>query len=90
MTPLLLKLLSRLTGLRKWVWGNAYQLLSGWLAQDEWVFMNYGWRGEGAEAQTTEQLCAQLYAQALTGATVAGAAVLEVGCGRGGGCGWLA
>jgi len=90
MTPLLLQLLSRLGGLRKWVWLRAYQLLSGRLAQDDWVFMNYGWLGKDAVAQSTDQLCAQLYAQALRGATVEGAAVLEVGCGRGGGSAWLA
>lgn len=91
LTQFFIRLLSRLSGLRRLFWYHAYQLLSRRLRGPEWLFMNYGWTGDDdASAPDTDRLCAQLYQRTLGEVKLAGRDVLEVGCGRGGGSAWMA
>lgn len=80
---------------RKWAWRRLYDGLSRMWRDDDWRFMNYGYLPPGpafplsAEDEPDRPFIG-LYHQALDGLAVAGADVLEVGSGRGGGARWIA
>ena len=79
---------------RKWMWRSLYDVLS-WSWRDEWRFMNYGYVPEGAPfplrpGDEGERAFIGLYQQAVEGLPLAGARVLEIGSGRGGGARYLA
>ena len=89
--PVIIRVLSSLSGIRRLFWFHAYQFLSGHLTESNWLFMNYGWADKDATGEEPEhQLCAQLYARALGATPLTGREILEIGCGRGGGSAWLA
>ncbi len=80
---------------RKLLWRGLYGVLSRAWRDDDWRFMNYGFVPPGeafalAEADEADRPFIGLYAQAVAGLPIAGARVLEVGSGRGGGARYLA
>src|SRR4051794_24506454 len=84
-------------GLRQLAWRACYEMLAARVRQPEWAFMNYGFAPltpTGAPlhlelADEPDRYCIQLYAHVLDGVDLAGADVLEVGSGRGGGASWI-
>jgi SAM-dependent methyltransferase len=84
-------------GLRQLGWRACYELLGSRVQRPEWAFMNYGYAPLGPDAaplvldpaDEPDRYCIQLYAHVLDGLDVAGADVLEVGSGRGGGASWI-
>jgi ubiquinone/menaquinone biosynthesis C-methylase UbiE len=89
-----IRILSSLSGLRRFFWSRAYQFFSARITKPTLLFMNYGWEPEeSADRLAGEQeprLFAQLYARTLGDVELEGKDVLEIGCGRGGGSAWLA
>ncbi|MCC2313978.1 class I SAM-dependent methyltransferase [Cellulomonas xiejunii] len=85
-------------GLRQLAWRACYELLGARVRQPAWTFMNYGFAPvDGATqslvldpADEPDRYGIGLYAHVLDGVAVAGADVLEVGSGRGGGASWVA
>ena len=82
-------------GLRRAAWRAAYTAISGLWRRPRWRFMNYGYLPEGPPfpldaADEPERPFIGLYHQAVAGLDLAGAAVLEVGAGHGGGAAWIA
>ena len=83
-------------GIRKHGWQLFYSFLASWFNTSDWLFMNYGYAGGPNEAELCPEdephrCFIQMYAHTLRLAgSVAGRDVLEVGCGRGGGCSWIA
>ncbi|GGF55309.1 phthiotriol/phenolphthiotriol dimycocerosates methyltransferase [Azorhizobium oxalatiphilum] len=80
---------------RKWAWRGVYNMLSRFWRDDDWRFMNYGFLPPGAPfalraEDEPERAFIGLYQQAVDGLPVAGARVLEVGSGRGGGSRYIA
>lgn len=80
---------------RKWAWRRLYDLLSRLWGDADWRFMNYGYLPDGpplplAPADEPERPFIGLYWQAIEGLPIAGARVLEVGSGRGGGARYIA
>jgi len=81
--------------LGKQVWKALYSFLAWRFPQAEWTFMNYGYASDGpplpldAEDELNRYFI-QLYARVLDWVDLRDCAVLEVGCGRGGGSAWLA
>ena len=80
---------------RKLLWRGLYGVLSRAWQDDDWRFMNYGFLPPGepfalAEADEADRPFIGLYAQAVAGLPIAGARVLEVGSGRGGGARYIA
>ena len=82
---------------RQLAWRALYEVLAARVQRPEWAFMNYGYAvPPGAEApplspaDEPDRLCIQLYDHVLRDADLRGADVLEVGCGRGGGCSYIA
>ncbi len=70
-------------------------MLSWAWRDDDWRFMNYGFLPEGAAfplkaADEADRAFIGLYQQAVAGLPMAGARVLEVGSGRGGGSRYIA
>ena len=84
-------------GPRQIVWRACYELLAARVRRPEWAFMNYGFAPDAPTddalhlepADEPDRYCIQLYAHVLDGVDVAGADVLEVGSGRGGGASWI-
>ncbi|MDM7830100.1 class I SAM-dependent methyltransferase [Cellulomonas edaphi] len=84
-------------GVRQLGWRLCYELLGARVRRPEWAFMNYGYAPvEPGAAQLVldpadepDRYCIQLYDHVLGGVDVAGADVLEVGSGRGGGASWI-
>ncbi|MBO3103926.1 class I SAM-dependent methyltransferase [Cellulomonas fengjieae] len=83
-------------GLRQLAWRACYELLGARVRRPEWAFMNYGYAPVAPgtplaldPADEPDRFCIQLYAHVLDGVDVAGADVLEVGSGRGGGASWI-
>ncbi|HTP99608.1 MAG TPA: class I SAM-dependent methyltransferase [Casimicrobiaceae bacterium] len=76
---------------RRW-----YQTLAKKAKRKDWGFMNYGFEPPGAEriallpADEPDRQSIQLYERVVSAADLAGARVLEVGSGRGGGASYLA
>lgn len=80
---------------QKWFWQRVYNILSRFWRDDDWRFMNYGFIPEGAPfalkpEDEKERPFIGLYQQAVDGLPVAGARVLEIGSGRGGGSRYIA
>lgn len=91
LTQLFLRILSKLSGIRRLFWYHAYQLLSAGMRSPDWLFMNYGWASDqDTLEQPPDALCAQLYQRTLGETRLDGREVLEIGCGRGGGSAWMA
>jgi ubiquinone/menaquinone biosynthesis C-methylase UbiE len=96
------QLLARLSAaspkLQRWLWRSWYDLLAGRYPQADWTFMNYGyaalpaqaWELPLARADEANRYSIQLYDHVARPVNLEGARVLEVGCGRGGGCAYLA
>jgi SAM-dependent methyltransferase len=84
--------------LRKLLWKRLYQLLARVYRNPAWTFMNYGYapREPGGDAfkldpqDEPDRSFIRLYRHVLYGRNLAGKDVLEVGCGRGGGCSFFA
>jgi ubiquinone/menaquinone biosynthesis C-methylase UbiE len=84
--------------MKRRLWRQWYDLLAGRYQQTDWTFMNYGYAAVGAEAadlwlapaDEADRYPIQLYHQVAGAVDLRGAAVLEVGCGRGGGCAYIA
>ncbi|MBI2522300.1 MAG: methyltransferase domain-containing protein [Bdellovibrio sp.] len=73
-----------------------YQLMAKAYGQEkEWTFMNYGYIPESGQSLKLEQCdehnrpYIELYQQLVQDISLQGKRVLEVGCGRGGGCAYL-
>jgi SAM-dependent methyltransferase len=68
-----------------------YQGLSTLHREGSWTFMNYGYAPPDPtdEDLGPERYCASLYRQVAGAVDLAGASVLEVGCGRGGGAAFV-
>jgi SAM-dependent methyltransferase len=85
-------------GLRKRMWRRLYQLISRYYRDRDWTFMNWGYAPLPPEnhrpallpADETDRYFIQLYHHVIGGIPVEGKDLLEVGCGRGGGCSYLA
>ncbi len=80
---------------RKWAWRRLYNMLSRFWRDDDWRFMNYGFVPDGPPFplkadDEPERAFIGLYQQAVDGLPLAGARVLEVGSGRGGGSRYMA
>ena len=76
--------------LRRRAWRAFYDTLARRFPQREWTFMNYGFVPEGVGVLTRRAPFEALYAEVLREAPpLAGADVVEVGSGRGGGARWL-
>jgi len=92
------RLAARSPRLRSWVWKTWYEFLAKRHRQAGWAFMNYGYAplNEAAAKPTLaagdepNRCFIQLYQHVLDGIELRGRDVLEVGCGRGGGCSYLA
>jgi SAM-dependent methyltransferase len=83
--------------LKGWLWRSWYDLLAGRYPQADWTFMNYGYAAVDpavelplARADEANRYPIQLYQHVLRTVDLRGARVLEVGCGRGGGCSYMA
>lgn len=85
--------------LRGWLWKRFYDAAATRIADEKFTFLNLGFldpagpelaRSDLDDAGITEQLSERLYERVLGDIDVAGHTVLEVGCGRGGGCAYLA
>jgi SAM-dependent methyltransferase len=84
--------------LRRRFWREWYDWLAKRFGADvDWLFMNYGFRATRGSADWPEldpadernRLCIQLYHHLTRRVDLAGADVLEVGCGRGGGASYV-
>jgi ubiquinone/menaquinone biosynthesis C-methylase UbiE len=82
---------------RQLAWRALYEALAARVQRPEWAFMNYGYAPPTATdgpalapADEADRLCIQLYDHVLGDTDLRGAAVLEVGCGRGGGSSFIA
>lgn len=80
--------------IRKQLWRGLYNILSLTWRDADWRFMNYGYAPEEPfplrPEDEAERASIGLYHQAVEGLPVAGARVLEVGSGRGGGARYIA
>ena len=84
--------------LKRWLWRYWYDLLAGRYQQADWTFMNYGYAPMHsaarelplAKADEVHRYAIQLYEHVVSGVNLKDARVLEIGCGRGGGCSYLA
>lgn len=83
-----------LPGPRRWLWKHWYNLMSRRWDDAAWGFMNYGYLPPEpltlSPAEEPDRPFIGLYHQAVAGLPVAGARVLEVGAGRGGGAAYVA
>lgn len=81
-------------GPRRWLWRQWYDLMSRRWTDPAWAFMNYGYLPATplvlSAAEEPDRPFIGLYHQAMEGLPVAGARVLEVGAGRGGGAAYVA
>lgn len=80
---------------RKWLWRRLYDLLSRFWRDADWRFMNYGFLPAGEAfalepGDEPDRAFIGLYQQAVAGLPLAGARVLEIGSGRGGGARYIA
>jgi ubiquinone/menaquinone biosynthesis C-methylase UbiE len=98
LTNLLSDLTARSPRLKRSLWKAWYEVLASRYRQRDWTFMNYGYApvppGEMSlrleASDEPERYPIQLYHHVAGGAPLRGKSVLEVGCGRGGGCAYLA
>jgi SAM-dependent methyltransferase len=84
-------------GARRFVWKVIYNTLGRFWRDPDWRFMNYGWLPpegampiELAAEDEPERPFIGLYDHVVRGLPLAGARVLEIGCGRGGGARYVA
>jgi ubiquinone/menaquinone biosynthesis C-methylase UbiE len=83
--------------LRRFIWGNLYELIARYYPNKAWVFMNYGFKGfdqkneklELADRDEPDRYFIQLYEYILGKKSLHGKRVLEVGSGRGGGTSYI-
>jgi SAM-dependent methyltransferase len=83
--------------LKRALWRQWYEILAGRYPQADWTFMNYGYAAIDsaaaelplARADEADRYSIQLYHQVAGAIDLRGARVLEVGCGRGGGCSYI-
>lgn len=80
---------------RKFAWRSLYRILPRFWPDGDWRFMNYGYLPPGepfplAADDEPDRAFIGLYQQAIDGLPTAGARVLEVGSGRGGGARYIA
>jgi SAM-dependent methyltransferase len=84
----------RLPRLRRWLWFMVYEGLARFWRDPAQRFMNYGYlppdMPAGVAALAPEQGAIALYRAVVADLPLAGARVLEVGCGRGGGAAHMA
>jgi ubiquinone/menaquinone biosynthesis C-methylase UbiE len=84
--------------LKRWLWRSWYQFMARRYRQADWKFMNYGYAQLppvgtplSLEPRDEADRCSiQLYHHVAAAVPLAGKAVLEVGCGRGGGSDYVA
>ncbi len=82
-------------GFNKFTKRIMYQYMADYYQEDDWTFMNYGYAHLGDAAPQLEaedevnRFCIQLYHHVASAVNLAGAKVLEVGSGRGGGAIYL-
>lgn len=89
--------LARNPSIRRFLWRGWYNILTSKINDSSWTFMNYGYIGLGSDASQIKldesdeknRYCIQLYHHVANSAQIEGAAVLEVGCGRGGGAAYI-
>nr|XP_061812145.1 fatty-acid O-methyltransferase-like [Nerophis lumbriciformis] len=97
---MILKIFYRLTTdpkTMKGFWRMAYNFMAKRYATDKWKFMNYGYAptddpqfADLAEPDQPERYGAQMYQKVVdNGDELADQSILEVGCGRGGGCDFI-
>jgi SAM-dependent methyltransferase len=83
---------------RQFLWKELYQLIARLCPTPEWTFMNFGYDSLDHEdpvpdlrpEDETDRSFIQLYHHALMGKALKAKDVLEVRCGRGGGCSYIA
>ena len=82
---------------KHFLWKKIYDRLAKTHDIFDWAFMNYGfdYKNKSEEPPLSKEdekyrYCIQLYHHAVEGLRVGGKAVLEVGCGRGGGASYIA
>ncbi len=80
----------RLPGLRRALSRHGYDLLSLSWRDPAWHFMNFGYLDAGEAVRARDQAFVGLYRATIGPLPLAGARILEVGSGRGGGAAWLA
>jgi SAM-dependent methyltransferase len=96
LTRLLVFLCNHSPFLRRMLWRWWYSKLAREVATERWTFMNYGFAPADDAPLSLDpedepdRLCIQLYEHVVSPASLSGADVLEVGCGRGGGASYLA
>lgn len=88
--------LLRVPFLRKTLWRGWYEYLARGYREADWTFMNYGFDDPKVSrlplepADESDRFCIQLYDYVTAPVDLHGLRVLEVGCGRGGGCSYIA
>ena len=83
--------------LKRWMWRVWYDLLAYTCRDPTWTFMNFGYRHSDPAIELLPLLpedepdrsAIQLYHHVLGGVDLNGRDVLEMGCGRGGGCWYI-
>jgi SAM-dependent methyltransferase len=83
--------------LKRWMWRLWYDLLAYTCRDPTWTFMNFGYRHSDPAIEVLPLLpedepdrsAIQLYHHVLGGVDLNGRDVLEMGCGRGGGCWYI-
>ena len=85
--------------LKRRLWKLCYEALAARYRSGQWAFMNFGYAETDpdipeislSESDEPNRCCIQLYDHVLrpARARLAGARILEVGCGRGGGCDYI-
>lgn len=89
---LLLALLSNVPFIKRRAWKRFYQMFAS-VAPDDFALMNYGYFASDLPPhllERPEKYALEMYRRVAAPAQLDGADVLEVGCGRGGGGGYLA
>lgn len=98
LTSVAARLVSLSPGMKRALWKKWYDVLANRYQQAEWTFLNYGYANleAGAEvlglekADDPNRYSIQLYHHVVREVDLHGLNVVEVGCGRGGGCSYLA
>jgi ubiquinone/menaquinone biosynthesis C-methylase UbiE len=83
--------------LKRWMWWTWYDLLAYACRDPGWTFMNFGYQDSNPaieplplfQADEPDRSAIQLYHHALGAVDLRDRDVLEMGCGRGGGCWYL-
>jgi SAM-dependent methyltransferase len=81
--------------LRKVIWKQLYQLAAAVYENPRWTFMNFGYSPETEESlellpqDEPDRFFIQMYRHILGGESLRDRDVVEIGCGRGGGCSYV-